>query len=214
MLSGLCTILECCGNVGGSSYLFVSLWNINNLSKIYFRLSYFQNNWQSLNVRHILVAKGNALAYAAATFPFYSGTTRSKECNTWSVGNALTPWCRCSSIQRWHQWEGNLVEERVYMHGVRPVAPPIWSCCLSKSLLHVPACIAHGPSHMGKAGMNHIIHTQWFAPGITAVTRQLCERCMICLQNWKGKAQATHNHLPPPAGPFVNMRIDFVHIKL
>ena len=82
-----------------------------------------------------------------------------------------------------------------------------------RSLLHSLCRLAHTPSHVGKGGMNHVIRSQWFAPGHTTATEQYCNRCLICAQHARGNIKlAKHDHLPPPSGPFVNMQIDFVHM--
>ena len=82
-----------------------------------------------------------------------------------------------------------------------------------RSLLHSLCRLAHTPSHVGKGGMNHVIQSQWFAPGHTTATEQYCNRCLICAQHARGNIKlAKHDHLPPPSGPFVNMQIDFVHM--
>lgn len=81
-----------------------------------------------------------------------------------------------------------------------------------RSFLHVLAHVAHGKSHVGKGGMNGIIKSQWFAPGITLATQTLVDRCMICQQTRRRSGQIQHEHLPPPSGPFVNMQIDFSHM--
>ena len=61
--------------------------------------------------------------------------------------------------------------------------------------------------------MNHVIRSQWFAPGHTTATEQYCNRCLICAQHARGNIKlAKHDHLPPPSGPFVNMQIDLVHM--
>ena len=52
----------------------------------------------------------------------------------------------------------------------RPVCP--------RSLLHVLEHVVHGLTYVGKGGINEVIRSQWFAPGITQISQTLVNRCM------------------------------------
>lgn len=95
-------------------------------------------------------------------------------------------------------------ESGLWLHAdCRPVCP--------LSFLHVLAHVTHGPSHVGKGGINVVIG-QWFAQGITQISQSLVSRCMTCQQTRRKESPVKNDHLEPPSGSFVNMQIDFVHM--